>query len=139
MQPRFNLLDRHGLDQAIPELALKPRDPSFNVEKVTSGKSGPLLNRQILVDSSSDRNRVFFLLEMRSIELGGIQNTLVERLEPLGGFHSHHPEVKGHVQSGGPLLLLLLLKLSEFLLGSFFRSEIDPLSAPVDFVSVQVY
>src|SRR6516164_4710464 len=80
VEPSFNLLDRHGLDQAITELSLKSSDPSFNVAKVTSRKPSPLLGGQILVDSGSDRNRVFFLLEVRSVEFGGIQNTLIERL-----------------------------------------------------------
>ena len=86
MEPIFNFTDGDRPNQPYPERFIKPANPSTDIAQVAFRKPRSHFAAQVILDRVGHEDRAAFALEVAGVELGGVEDTLVERRQAPGGF-----------------------------------------------------
>ena len=138
MEPIFNFTDGDRSNQSYPERFVKPADPSADIAEVAFRKPRSHFAAQVILDRVGHEDRAAFALEVARVELGGVQDTLVERRQAPGRFCRHYSKVERNIETVLTLLFLLPGKFCEFPIGRGFVLKEEPLSLAIDFVAIQI-
>jgi hypothetical protein len=94
-------------------------------------KTHGLFGSKAFLDRVGHEYRAAFALEVAGVELGGVQDTLVERRQAPGRFCRHYSKVEGNIETVLPLFFLLPGKFRKFPIGSGFVLKEEPFRLPL--------